>query len=378
MLKLPLESNSNDRRGFTLIELLVVISIIAVLIALLLPAVQSAREAARRAQCTNNLKQLGIAAQNYHDVNGCFPGGSYTSTSGRVGYNASCFLRMAPHLEQQAVYNSHNFSLPFYVFDNLTTMGVGISTLMCPSDYAVFQPTPVHPSTLPNGVPYDINLYNPWPGTMWLQQFCSYAGNAGTWDMPYWASYPTKASDNASRKACLNGVIYCESSVGIPQIQDGTSNTFLFAERAHSILNIAQIAVMVNVPAPYNLPGVQNFHYWQSGWNYDTMIETWNPPNFWNKVALIQGGSRVGDTNPDYLAAACGSMHPGGANFSFCDGSVRFIKDSIDSWKLNDNNTPYGAVYSNSAWSMAPGARVGVYQQLSTRNWGEVVSGDAF
>ncbi|WP_435016146.1 DUF1559 domain-containing protein [Tundrisphaera sp. TA3] len=126
-------------RAFTLIELLVVIAIIAVLIALLLPAVQAAREAARRAQCVNNLKQLGLAAQNYHDLGGCFPGNSYTSPVATSPFNTSfvnfsCFVRMLPMFEQQAMFNAINFAGTQYDPPNITIAGVKVAALACPSD----------------------------------------------------------------------------------------------------------------------------------------------------------------------------------------------------------------------------------------------------
>ena len=142
----------HHRRAFTLIELLVVIAIIAVLISLLLPAVQSAREAARRAQCINNLKQLGLAMQNYHSGNNCFPVGFlYNYNPPTVGilagtpgfhYAWSILAQMTPFLEQTNVYNAANFNWPFagpppgYTIwpANLTIMNTTVSLFLCPSD----------------------------------------------------------------------------------------------------------------------------------------------------------------------------------------------------------------------------------------------------
>jgi prepilin-type N-terminal cleavage/methylation domain-containing protein/prepilin-type processing-associated H-X9-DG protein len=359
-------SNRTHHPGFTLIELLVVIAIIAVLIALLLPAVQSAREAARRAQCINNLKQLALAAHHYQESAGGLPGGSYSTFS--LGYNFSCFVRMLPYLEQASVYNAVNLSLRGTNVENGTIMGVAISTLMCPTDYAVFQPTPVHLSLLtndPGWVPQGGTLY---------QQFCSYAGNAGTWDLPITAYYPSDPTQHANRVACMNGVIYNESFTTLAAITDGTSNTFLFGERDHSILAIPSVAsAMAQDINLLGQPAINNFHFWQSGWNVDTLFESWNPPNFYkDPVGIPDSYDSI------YLAAATGSLHPGGANFAFGDGSVKFIKDAINSWVLGGGNTPTSIYYSNGAWYFIPGQPVGVFQQLSTRNGGEVVSADAY
>src|SRR5438309_2228365 len=123
--------------GFTLIELLVVISIIAVLISLLLPAVQSAREAARRAQCTNNLKQLALAAHNYISAVGSLPQGiqfQYDPNSGFFWSSGSLLVPLMQYAEQQQIFNAVNFDINMYNAPNTTISGVGVSTLWCPSD----------------------------------------------------------------------------------------------------------------------------------------------------------------------------------------------------------------------------------------------------
>ena len=135
--------------GFTLIELLVVIAIIAVLISLLLPAVQSAREAARRAQCVNNLKQLALAAANYESANGTLPTGTYwtrkLSDPTQFTYGPSVFVNMMSYMEQTQGFNAYNFSLGWEAPMNSTIAGLGISSLWCPSDASVgsgYQLTP--------------------------------------------------------------------------------------------------------------------------------------------------------------------------------------------------------------------------------------------
>ena len=161
-------------RGFTLIELLVVISIIAVLIALLLPAVQAAREAARRTQCTNNLKQLGLAAMNYESSNGTLPPGSYAATrdyDGRIKPGVSVFVRIMPFVEGQNTFNTANFAFSLESSANATVASVGVSSLWCPSDASAQQ-----------SVPLD-SFYKMPPTTSLVQQFTSYGGNQGLWDL---------------------------------------------------------------------------------------------------------------------------------------------------------------------------------------------------
>ena len=356
------------RAGFTLIELLVVIAIIAVLIALLLPAVQAAREAARRAQCTNNLKQIALAASNYHDVNGSFPGGSYSPlakpATWHFAQNFSCFVRMLPFTEQSPMYNAVNFNNNYGSFTNVTIAGVRLAVLTCPSDTAN-EPTLLRNAGSPSGtVPgWNFGVNNspdqP-PDSTYLQAYSSYAGNMGTFPVTYQNSFNSPAELNQ-----INGVIYNESSVRISAITDGTSNTLFFAEHARTNL------------MTYDPGFALSDGQWNSGRTYDTMFAAWYPPNVGlsgsnsgSVAAIIQGG---------FYPETATSQHPGGVNVAFCDGSVRFIKNSISSWSFNPStNLPNGVTLSSFVYTIAPGTAIGVWQQLSTRNGGEVISSDSY
>jgi prepilin-type N-terminal cleavage/methylation domain-containing protein len=218
------------RDGFTLIELLVVIAIIAVLIGLLLPAVQSAREAARRAQCVNNLKQISLAASNYADVVGTLPMGwplewDYAHSL-TLGSRHSVFVALLLFLEQRAIFDAVNFNFTVYTAQNQTIHGVGLATLRCPSDPAVMNQT-----TLPTGT-FGVDPV--------LMHHGSYATNDGTW-LLYWQQDPIPQTS-------MNGPFYLSSKVRYADITDGTSNTFLFGEHGHaylapSIQRFAKVAV---------------------------------------------------------------------------------------------------------------------------------------
>ena len=305
-------STTRLSRGFTLIELLVVIAIIAVLIALLLPAVQSAREAARRAQCTNNLKQLGLAALNYESATNILPAGAYSSYDIYHKYfsaNFSCFVHMLPYTEQSAMYNATNFNLTRYNIENITIAGVKIASLNCPSDQTDL--TPILPRSGQNVLPgwnygYDVIPTSP----VYMQAFTSYGGCSGTYISKYYIGI---ASTNPQQVLSqMNGLIYDDSAVKMSQITDGTSNTFLFGERAKAPIFKVDPAFAVSDGS------------WNTGQYYDTMVSTFYPPNLANASTPIKSSV--------YYAPACASsMHPGGLNFGFADGSVRFIKNSVSS-----------------------------------------------
>jgi prepilin-type N-terminal cleavage/methylation domain-containing protein/prepilin-type processing-associated H-X9-DG protein len=354
------------RSGFTLIELLVVIAIIAVLIALLLPAVQAAREAARRTQCVNNMKQLALAATNYHDVNAVFPGGSYSGPTNNASFhfqeNFSCFVRMLPFTEQTAMYNAVNFSWNYGSFLNVTIAGVRLAMLACPSDTRN-DPVPIRASSSPSatvpGWNFGVNKNDGLPDNVFPQAFTSYGASMGTFPVAYQQSF-----NNAAEFGQLNGVIYNDSSVPISAITDGTSNTFLFGE--HSKTN----------QVTYDPGFAVSDGQWNSGRYYDTLISTWYPPNV--GTGSTNAGSVASIVSGGNYPVSASSQHPGGLNMAFCDGSVRFIKNSIGSWAFSSNGNPVGVTKTNFVYTISAQTQLGIWQKLSTRNFGEVVSADSY
>jgi prepilin-type N-terminal cleavage/methylation domain-containing protein/prepilin-type processing-associated H-X9-DG protein len=374
-----LRPRPRPRRGFTLIELLVVIAIIALLIALLLPAVQQAREAARRAQCINNLKQLALAASNYESANGCFPPGIMQMVLpgfAACATNQSCFVSMLPQLEQQPLFNAVNFmvnvALPVtntglkpYTpgLANYTLHGAGLSVLWCPSDGTVSRPQ-------------NVSYY----GTASIPDstricYSSYAGVSGPWFTYAWphpACGPDDQDDFPGAVSTMPGVIGYYSSTKLAQITDGTSNTMLFGERGHGMLSDSQR---------------NDYHFWFSGGNIgETLMSTTYPMNPQRRVKDFRWpASGYGSI---WIQSAS-SFHPAGSNFAFCDGSARFIKDTVDSWPIIDSwQGPIPVVPGTNklaiefinyyVYRYAPGARVGIYQALSTKSGSEVISSDAF
>src|SRR3954465_15248778 len=200
--------HTTKRPGFTLIELLVVIAIIAVLISLLLPAVQSAREAARRAQCINNLKQLGLALANYESANGSFPmsffwqfcDSSNANCAGSIGNGFGPMVALLSFYEQAPLFNAYNSQVPAFTNQNATVDGTGVAALWCPSDGSIQGYRNIY-----TGGIYDTSPPNPHP-------MC-YTNYRASWG--YWTGDPdgrdnAGAADTPHRLAALqqfNGVI---------------------------------------------------------------------------------------------------------------------------------------------------------------------------
>ncbi len=338
---------SPKRRGFTLIELLVVISIIGVLVALLLPAVQSAREAARRAQCVNNLKQMTLAAHNYHDANGTFPMGDLPGREWQSlkmkRQNFGHFVALTAFFEQGTIFNCLNTNIMLYECQNSTVSGLGVSMLWCPSDGTIAQLK--YPGASGDG----------WDDSPIPMTYSSYGGNLGplvyNWDDARLGQMRGMFAHVGNSSL---GGLGSHPPVSIASVTDGTTNTIMYGEHAHGRISAGDQDAMYGV------------NWWSSGDYGDTTFSSMFPPNYFANEIVADTQFPMMQPRQGNWSMNTGSLHPGGANFAFADGSVRYIKNSVQSWNAK-NITYTGGVYNTNGQS-------GVFQALSTRNGGEVIS----
>ena len=253
--------------GFTLVELLVVIAIIGLLVALMLPAVQSARESARRTQCQDNLRQLGIALQTYHDVHQVFPRGGWSPTSNNLSWTAS----ILPHIEERPLYDSLNRGVPYTDLSNRAAGQTPLSVVLCP--------TSPKESIWKSSADLPASATNSYART----DYCAINGERGL-------RSPT-ASNSPER-----GVLILERNISLAGILDGSSHTILIGEAPEgihslwiSVRNVSDQSGPINAPATY----AKQFIFFDYGQEIS-------------------------------------SYHPGGAYVLFADSSVHFLDEELD------------------------------------------------
>jgi prepilin-type N-terminal cleavage/methylation domain-containing protein/prepilin-type processing-associated H-X9-DG protein len=302
---MPSSLDSKTRRGFTLIELLVVIGIIAVLIGLLLPAVQKVREAAARTQCLNNLKQVALAAHNYHDDYGQFPTGArlpvYVGDRPTGGTNL--WVELLPYFEQDNLYKRwDSFDERNNIGGTNATSAQVIKLLICPSDPL---PQPVVQFTSPNAPPWDWGFYG----------MSSYGGNAGRRSVKAGTAPPWPGMTK-------DGIFFIDSNTRLTDITDGSSNTLLFGERYH---RDPQYDLQHDIFWPGSASMAQEGRWAEVAYQASVANAMLSTPVGINYQMSAGGGF----TAVENRICAFGSGHTGGANFAFADGSVRFLSDAM-------------------------------------------------
>jgi len=342
------DSTGHDERsrdGFTIIEMLVVMTLISLLIMLLLPAVQAARESARRSQCRNNSKQIGLAVAQYTSTFGCYPRGRQVSSDARYRHyesipcsgpqDRSFIATILPYMEHQSVYDSLNHHLWIFSPQQSTTYGTSISIFACPTDTMAGFRKPVRLGSrfTELELPRD---------SVSLVFASSYAANHGSIIESAYELPRENCAISPKAAARVNGCITDLPFVTLESVTDGLSNTIIVAEKSNTILGQIRHS---RSPYPYS----ELFGLWITGTFNDAMFTARYGPNF---------HERTGPNTQPLGAISASSQHPGGLHAIFGDGSVRFVKTTIDHGEGED--------------------RPGLWQKLATRNGGEVIDASSY
>ena len=357
------------RPGLTLLEVLVVIAVVGLLVALLLPAVTSAREAGRRLQCLNNLRQFGVALGAYHERAGALPLGRSLSYDPRFSgpvpgcstyyVDKSIHVALLADLEQVALFNAINHSVTILGAENSTSHSVTVAVFACPSDpqSAIARPTTSTLIERFGGRP---------PDGLRQMAYTSYAGMTGSFAVN---ALPDPTGDCLIAPQAIqqsNGTFHDLAPVRFSSITDGLSQTVFLAEKATTFLERIPRLDRTQVSAtPFETEG------WYFVGNHGmTLVSAFYPINAYKRVPAIA---------IEPLTRSASSLHPGGVNVLLGDGSARFIQETIDSWTFGASGIPVGATQAHSFagwWSNVP--QPGIWQAITTRGGGELLSGSQF
>lgn len=341
------------RRAFTLIELLVVIAIISLLIALLLPAVQRARETGRRITCSNHLKQLGLALHNYESAFSTFPIGGYSTPpvapSPIPGAGTSFFVGLLPYLDQQPIYGMYKFNVMNSGLANAANQpvinGVKLNMLRCPSStlpasaVLAAPPIPVGSQACDTMMPSYVGISGA-------------AQNGVAFNEPRTRNFGTCFASAGAGQMSWGGVLLANSVVRFRDMTDGTSNVMAIAESSDFVMSGT---------AQLNVDGANGF-----GWTYGTICAGVGPSGATGYCGTSPSPTRtanlttvlmpIGTRSWPSSGSSCGTLNPnrpiisqhsGGAQVLLCDGSVRFLSDSLDVLTLKrlatrDDGQPLG------------------------------------
>ena len=321
---------SPEKHAFTLVEVLAVLAIIAILIALLLPAVQAAREAARRMECTTQFKQLGIAIHSYAGTHDQLP-------PGRMLLDRGVWIAILPYAEAQLVFDSFNFSVHPDMTENRTAELARPNLFVCPSDSGSRQ---LRPRPTSDGQT---------TGAAELMATTSYGAMYGTLPLDTGTYVANRPDPRGQIDGCFNDM----SKIGLANITDGLSNTAFASERALGEINAAR---------------TESMGLWTSSSGGTTLLLAMLPPNAFRR--LWPGAQLANITTLPVESAS--SSHPGGVNVLLGDGSVRFVKETIESWTIDPaSKMPSGILQWTDGFLNVP--RRGLWQALTTRAGGEIL-----